>query len=57
MKLKIENVTKIQTKLKIRQKADKKPLRFRLCVIVSMCVYMGEGVYVYVWMRGCVFLS
>ena len=27
------------------------PLRFRLCVVVSMCVYMGVGVCVCVWMR------
>ena len=51
MKLKIENATKIQTKSKIGQKADKKPLRSRLCVVVSMCVYMGEGVCVCVRMR------
>ena len=30
---------------------DKKPLRFRLCVVVSMCVYMGVCVCVSVWMR------
>ena len=40
---------------KIRQKADKKPLRSCLCVVVSICVYMGDGVCVCVcvcvWMR------
>ena len=35
----------------MRQNADKKPLRFRLCVVVSMCVYMGVGVCVCMWMR------
>ena len=35
----------------MRQNADKKPLRFRLCVVVSMCVHVGVGVCVYVWMR------
>ena len=35
----------------MRQNTDKKPLRFRLCVVVSACVYMGSGVCVCVWMR------
>ena len=35
----------------MRQNADKKPLRIRLCVVVSMCVYMGVSVCVGVWMR------
>ena len=37
----------------MRQNTDKKPLRFRLCVVVSMCVcvYMGVGECVCVWMR------
>ena len=39
------------TKFKIRQNTDKKPLRFRLWVVVSMYVYMGVGVCVCVWMR------
>ena len=30
----------------MQQNADKKLLRFRLCVVVSMCVYMGVGVCV-----------
>ena len=51
MKLKIENATKYRQKSKMRQNADKKPLKFRLCVVVSMCVYMGVGVCVSVWMR------
>ena len=51
MKLKIENATKYRQKSKIRQNADKKPLRFRLCVLVSMCVYMGVGAYVCMWLR------
>ena len=37
----------------MRQNADKKLLRFHLCVVVSMCVYMGVGVCVCMWM--CVF--
>ena len=41
MKLKIENATKYR----------QKPLRFRLCVVVSMCVCMGVGVCVSVWVR------
>ena len=41
----------MQTKSKIRQNTDKMPLRFRLCVVVSMCVYMGMDVCVFVWMR------
>ena len=44
MKSKIENATKYRQKSKMQQNADKKPLRFRLCVVVSMCVYMGVGV-------------
>ena len=51
MKLKIENATKYKQKSKIRQKTDKKPLRFHLCVVVSMCVHIGEGVCVCVGMR------
>ena len=39
MKLKIENATKYRQKLKIRQNADKKPLRFRLCGCKYVCVY------------------
>ena len=35
----------------MRQNADKKPLRFRLCAVVTMCVYMGVGVCVCVSMR------
>ena len=35
----------------MRQNADEKPLRFRLFVVVSVWVYMGVGVCVYVWMR------
>ena len=35
----------------MRQNADKMPLRFRLCLVVSMCVYMGAGVCVCMWMR------
>ena len=38
-------------KSKMRQNTDKKPLTFRLCVVVIMCGYMGVGVCVYVWMR------
>ena len=51
MKLKIENATKYKQKSKMQRNADKKPLRFRLCVIGSVSVYMGVGVYVYVQMR------
>ena len=51
MKLKIENVTKYRQKSKMGQNTDKKPLRFRLCVVVSMCVYMSVGACVCVWMR------
>ena len=39
MKLKIEKCDKIQTKSNLRQNADKKPLGFRLCGVVSVCVY------------------
>ena len=38
-------------KSEMRQNTDKKSLRFLLCVVVSMCVYMGVGVCVCVWMR------
>ena len=51
MELKIKNATKYRQKLKMRQNADKKPLRFCWCVVVSVWVYMGVGVCVYVWMR------
>ena len=44
MKLKIENATKYKQKSKMRQNADKKPLRFRLCIVVSMYVHMGVRV-------------
>ena len=49
MKLKIENATKIQTKIKNTAISRLKPLRSRLCVVVSMYVYMGEGVCVCVY--------
>ena len=40
-------------KSKMRQNTDKKPLGFRLCVVVSVWVYVGVRVCVCVWM--CVF--
>ena len=46
MKLKIENATKYRQKSKMPQNADKKPLRFRLCVVVSMCECVGVCVSV-----------
>ena len=42
---------KIDKKSKIRQNTDKKPLGFRMCGIVSVWVYVGVRVCVYVWMR------
>ena len=41
----------IQTKSKMLQNTDKKPLRFRVCVVVSMCVCMDVSVCVCVWIR------
>ena len=33
------------------QNTDKKPLRFRLCGVESVCVYMGVGVCVCMCVR------
>ena len=51
MKLKIENTTKYRQKIENATKyIQKKPLKFLLCVVVSLWVYVGVCVYVYEWM-------